>query len=140
MERSLKFVDEFLQLFRIEVADGKELETLCTPASDVESLHRLKLCRVTFGGGFLRDEEIDHMRAAPIDDRSNGLAVKIVEPPAEKREALRRQVHDRRCDIELAVEPWFHRMLVTRLHDGEVVDLKRAHMSGHHVATHAQVL
>jgi hypothetical protein len=44
--------------------------------------------------------------------------------PAEKREALRRQVHDRRCDIELAVEPWFHRMLVTRLHIGKVVALK----------------
>jgi hypothetical protein len=95
---------------------------------------------VTFGGGSLRDEEIDHMRTAAIDDRSDGLAVNIVEPPAEQREALRRQVHDRRCDIELAVEPWFHRMLVARLHVGEVVALKRAHMRRHDLAKHALVL
>src|SRR2546429_7606509 len=83
MERLIEFLDEFLQLFRIDVADGKELETLCTPASDVKSLHRLEPRPVTFGGGSLRDEEIDHMRAAAIDDRSDGLTVNIVEPPTE---------------------------------------------------------
>jgi hypothetical protein len=140
MERGLEFLDEFLQLFRIDVADGKELETLCTPALDVETLHGLGSRPVTFGGTSLRDEEIDHMRAAPIDDRRDGLAVDVVEPSAEQREALRRQVHDGRCDIDLAVEPWFHRMLVVRLHVGEVVALKRAHMRRRHVAKHALVL
>src|SRR6266581_3127450 len=92
MERGLEFVDEFLQLFRIDVADSKEFETLRTPAPDVETLHRVELRPVTFGGSSLRDGEIDHMRAAPIDDRRDGLAVDVVEPPAEQREALRRQV------------------------------------------------
>src|SRR5260221_7078455 len=140
MQRGLEFIDEFLQLFRIDVADGKELETLCTPAFDVEALHRLELRPVTFGGSSLRDEEIDHMHAAPIDDRRDGLPVDVVEPPAEQREALRRQVDDWRCDIDLAVEPWFHRMLVARLHVGEVVALKRAHMRRRHVGKHALVL
>jgi hypothetical protein len=57
MERGLEFLDEFLQLFRIDVADGKELETLCTPALDVETLHRLGPRPVTFGGTSLRDED-----------------------------------------------------------------------------------
>src|SRR5437016_9299075 len=140
IERSLKFIHEFLKLFRIDVADGKELETLRTPAADVKSRHRLGLCPVTFGASYLRDEEIDHMRAASVDDRSDSLAVDVVEPAAEQREALRRQVHDRRCDIDLAVEPWFHRMLVARLHVGEVVTLKRAHMRRRDVAKHALVL
>jgi hypothetical protein len=69
----------------------------------------------------LRDEEIDHMRAAPIDDRRDGLAVDIVEPSAEQHETLCGQVHDRRRDIDLAVEPRFHRMLVAGAHVGEVV-------------------
>src|SRR5438445_12775955 len=81
MERGLEFLDEFLQLFRIDVADGKELETLCTPASDVKSVHRLEPRPVTFGGGSLRDEEIDHMRAAAIDDRSYGRTANVRDPP-----------------------------------------------------------
>src|SRR6266516_8200718 len=140
MERGFEFLDEFPQLFRIDVADGKELETLRTPALDVESLHRLELCPVTFGANSLRDEEIDYMCAASVDDRSDGLAINIIEPPAEQREALCRQVHDRRCDIDLAVEPWFHRMLVARLHVGEVVSLKRAHVRRHNISEHALVL
>jgi hypothetical protein len=138
-DSDFEFIDEFLQLIRVDVADGKELETLCTPAPDVKSLHRLEPRPVTFGDSSLRDEEIDHMRVAPIDNRRYGLAVNIVEPPAEQREPLRRQVHNRRCDIKLTVEPWFHRMLVARLHIGEVVALKRAHMRRHNVAKHALV-
>src|SRR6266496_3999476 len=140
MECGLEFLDEFLQLFRIDVADSKEFETLRTPAPDVETLHRVELRPVTFGGSSLRDEEIDHMRTAPINDRSDGLAVDVVEPPTEQREALRCQVHDRRCNVHLAIEPWSHRMLVARLHVGEVVTLKRAHMRRRHVAKHPLVL
>src|SRR5438309_1957310 len=105
IERSLKFIHEFLQLFRIDVADGKELETLRTPASDVKSLHRLELCPVTFGASYLRDEEIDHMRAASVDDRSDSLAVDVVEPAAEQREALRRlaQLRGRHSLLHLAM-------------------------------------
>ena len=61
------------------------------------------------------------MLAASIDDRGDGLAVDIVEPSADQPEALGCQVDDRRRDVELAVEPWFHRVLVARLHVGQVV-------------------
>ena len=88
----------------------------------------------------MRNEEIDHVFAASIDNRGDGLAVDIVEPSAEQHEALRCQVHDRRRYIELAVEPWFHRMLVARLHVGQVVALKRAHVRRHNIAEHPLVL
>ena len=88
MERGLEFIDEFLQLVRADVTDGKELETLCTPASDVKSLHRLEPRPLSFGDSSLRDEEIDHMRAAPIDNRRDRLPANIVEPPAEQRKSL----------------------------------------------------
>jgi hypothetical protein len=50
MERGVEFLDEFLQLFTVDIADSKELETLRSPASNVVSLHCLQLRRVTFGG------------------------------------------------------------------------------------------
>ena len=80
MESGVEFVDEFLQLLCIDVADGKEFETPCGPAPNVEPLHRL-IRPTMFRPSSLRDEEIDHMRSAPIDDRSDGSPVNIVEPP-----------------------------------------------------------
>ena len=35
-----------------------------------------------------RDEKIDDVHAAPIDDRGDGAAIDIVETAAEQREAL----------------------------------------------------
>src|SRR5260370_10152261 len=140
MERGVEFLDEFLQLFTVDIADSEELETLCSPASNVVSLHCLQLRRVTFGGGSLRNEEIDHVLAASIDNRGDGLAVDIFEPSAEQHEALPLQIHDRRRYIELAVEPWFHHMLVARLHVGQVVPLKRAYVCRHNIPKHTLLL
>ena len=97
----LEFVDEFLQLLWIDVADGKEFETLRGPAPDVEPLHRVELRPVLFRARCLRDEEIDHMLPASIDDGSDVLSVDIVESSADQREALRREVHHRRREVEL---------------------------------------
>ena len=80
MERGVEFLDEFLQLLWIDVADGKEFETLRGPAPDVEPLHRVELRPVLFRARCLRDEEIDHMLPASIDNRGDGLAVDIFEP------------------------------------------------------------
>src|SRR5262249_32497552 len=137
METGLEFLDELIQLFCVDVANCKEFETPRPPALDVEPLHRFELRPVICRGCLLYNKEIDHMGPAPVDDRSNGSTVDIVEPAANQREALRRQVHDRRCDVDLAIEPWFHRVLVACLHVGEVVSLKRAHMRGEDVAKYA---
>ena len=65
------------------------------PAPDVEPLH---LFDFRAGSRRLRDEQIDHVLAPPIDDRGHRLAVDVVEPPADQREALRGQVDHRRRD------------------------------------------
>ena len=70
MEQGVEFIDEFLQLFTVDIADSEELETLRSPASNVVSLHCLQLRRVTFGDGSLRNEEIDHVPAASIDNQA----------------------------------------------------------------------
>jgi Polymer-forming cytoskeletal len=53
----------------------------------------------TFG-----DKQIDDMIAAPVNDRRHRLPVDVVEAAANQREALRREVDDRRRDVELAAQ------------------------------------
>src|SRR5947207_12804978 len=63
IESGVEFLDEFLQLLSIDVADGKKFETLSGPAPNVESLLRL-IWPMVFRACTLRDEEIDYMRSA----------------------------------------------------------------------------
>src|SRR5262245_9376304 len=127
-ESAFEFVDEVLQLISIEVADREEFKTPCTPALDVKSLDRLEFSVVICRSQSLCNKEIDHMRSPSIDDRSDVFAVDIVEPPTDEREALGRQVDNRWGNGELTAKPWFHRVLIARLHIGRVLDLKRAPM------------
>ena len=60
METDLEFLDEFLQLGGIDVANCPEFEALCVPTSNVESLRFVDLGALRFGRCSLRDEEIDH--------------------------------------------------------------------------------
>src|SRR5262249_24776010 len=48
---------------------------------------------------------------------------------ADQREAARREVRDRRREVDLAVEPRAHRMLIGRRDVDEVIDHQRAHMT-----------
>ena len=107
MGSGVEFLDEFLQLGGIDVANCPEFEALCVPTSNVESLHFVDLRALMFRRRFLRDEEIDHMHPTPVDDGSDRLAVEIVEPPTDQPEALGCQVDDGRCDVNFAVEPRF---------------------------------
>ena len=95
----------------IDVADRPEIEPFVGPVADVKA--------VDFAAGspharrrMARDEQIDDMVAAPIDQRGGGLAVDVVEPAADQREALRGQVDHRRRNVELAVEPRLDVVLV----------------------------
>src|SRR3954470_9408847 len=140
MPARLELRAEFLQLLGIDVADGPEFEAIRVPAPDVESLDFLDLGTAAFRGRVRRDEEIDHMGPAPIDDGGDGPAVDVVQTPADQTEALGSQVDDRRRDVELAGEPWFPGWLVARLYVGEMLALKRAQMRRKRVAEGALVL
>src|SRR5579863_10537961 len=61
-----------------------------------------------------------------IDKRGYRTAIGIIEAPAYERKASRGEVHDRRREIELAIEPGLHRVLVGGLHVVQVTRLQRA--------------
>ena len=80
------------------------------------------------------------MNAPPVDERRGRLAVNVVETATDQREALRGQVDDRRREVDAAVEPRLHRVLVGRQHVGEMVGLQRAQMRRDRLAENAVVL
>src|SRR6202051_3011523 len=79
----------------------------------------------------LGEEQIDNVFAALIDNRRHRLAVDIIEAAAEEPEALRREVDDRRRDVEFTVEPWLDRVLVARFHVYQMPSLERTYVGRH---------
>src|SRR6266436_753246 len=108
MERGVEFLDEFLQLFTVDIADCEELETLRSPASNVVSLHCLQLRCVTFGGSA-------HDRIGPlasgIRPRRFGLRCSRYRLPALM------------ADLDIA-QTFAERGYITR---GETIALRRSH-------------
>src|SRR5262249_3742263 len=73
----------------------------------------------------LRDEQIDYVFAALIDDRGDGLAVNVIQTPAKKGEAFRGQIDDRRSKVDPAVEPRLDEVTIAGLDLSEMTGLER---------------
>src|SRR5258708_35323385 len=63
-----------------------------------------------------------------VDQHGNGAAVNHIEPAALQRKSLTHKVVDRRSEIELAIKPRLHRVLVGRLHVLQMSRLKGTEM------------
>lgn len=64
------------------------------------------------------------MLAALIDHCGHCSIIEIVEPAADQRKTLRSQVHHSRREIQFAIEPEIHSVLISREHVRQMV--------GHH--------
>src|SRR5580700_6520597 len=104
MQRGGEFLAEFIELAGIDIADRPQIEARFPPMADVEALHGFVVDAADRGAQGLRDEQIDHVLAAAIDDRRDRLAVDVIEPAADQGKTLRGQVDHRRGNFELAVE------------------------------------
>ena len=87
MQGGRQFLAKLVELARIDVADGPEIETTFRPMPDVKSMPGLAGRNRMLGAQALRHEQIDHMLAAPINDRGYLLAVDVVETAADQRKA-----------------------------------------------------
>src|SRR5260370_5949900 len=63
-----------------------------------------------------------------VDQHGNDAAVNHIEPAALQRKSLTHKVVDRRSEIELAVKPRLHGVLIGRLHILQMSRLKRTEM------------
>src|SRR4029077_15885904 len=134
MQRGGEFLAELVELAGIDIADRPQIEAGFAPMADVEALHGFVIDATDRGAQRLRDEEIDHVLAAAIDDRRHRLAVDVIERAADQGESLPGQVDDRRRDVELAVEPRLDGVLVAGFDVGQMSGLQRAQMRRHDVA------
>src|SRR3984893_17068700 len=129
---ALELLAELGQLIRREVADRPVVQSALAPAPDIESLQRLDFGGAAFGAGGLGYEQVDHMRAPPVDDGASRARIDIIEPAADQRKTLRGEIDHRRRHVELAVEPRFYRVPVGGQHVGEMSGLQGAQMRRNH--------
>src|ERR1700728_1371375 len=134
VQRDRNLLNEFTEFFAVKVADSPEVQSLIRPIAHVIALNGRGDQGRVFGPQSLGNEEIYDVFAAFIDHRSHRLAINIVEPSAQQGEALRRQIDDRRRDVDLAVEPRFYGVLIAGLDVHQVSGLERANVGRHHFA------
>ncbi len=141
LDRGFDPVAEVLQLLGVDVAHRDEAQVGEAPAPDVEALQRfhgaaLRRRSLRIGRG---DEQVDDVLAPFVDDGGDRPAVEIIEPAADQRESLGRQVDHRRGQVDLAVEPGLDGVLIARRHVDQVVATQRAQMRRHRVPEDALI-
>ena len=68
------------------------------------------------------------MFAPSIDQSRDGAVIDNVQAAAEQRKSLIGEISNWRREIQLAGEPWLHRVLIGRNYVGEMSRLKRSQM------------
>src|SRR5215472_10721620 len=76
----------------------------------------------------LRDEQIDYVFAALIDDRGDRLAFDVIQAPAKKGEAFRGQIDDRWSNVDAAVKPRLDGVPIAGLDIHQMTGLQRTNM------------
>src|SRR5712692_8105317 len=118
---------EFGEVVGGYIGDGAHLHAGFAPINPLIA----ELCtpqRLGIGLGGRPHEDVDEMLAPRVDQHGNGAAVNHIEPAALQRKSLTHKVVDRRSEIELAIKPRLHRVLVARLHVLQMSRLKRTEM------------
>ena len=102
---------EGLEVFAGDVGDGPEGHAAARPVKDVVARARLR-GRWRVSAGRRPYEHINVMEAPLVYEGGDGTAVGVIEPATHERESRRGQVHDRRREIEFAVKPRLHCVLI----------------------------
>src|SRR5829696_3652033 len=92
---------------------------------------RARASRLPGAGG--PEEHIDQVLAAAVYQRRNRAVAKIFEPPALQRVSLLGEIVNRWREVQLAIEPGLHRMLVRGEHVGEVSWHEGPNVAGEHL-------
>src|SRR6202011_3137066 len=74
------------------------------------------------------DEQIDRVLVSLINERDNRFAIEIIESASGQWETFAGEIAHRRREIDFAVEPRFHGVLVGRGNIDKMRGEKRAHV------------
>jgi len=67
-----------------------------------------------------QEEHVDEVLAPAVGQHGDRPSIQIIEPATDERKPLRGEVMYRGRVVELAVEPWLHRVLIRRDNIGKV--------------------
>jgi hypothetical protein len=96
-------MDELIELDVVEIGDCPEGHAVVRPVAHLEAAEGSRVGARFAAVGRGPHEHVDRVLPALIDERGNGAAAEIVEPSADQREAERREIGDRRREIQLGL-------------------------------------
>jgi hypothetical protein len=97
-----------LELARIDVRNRPELEAALLPTHDVVAVAPCRNGKRPLVRVDRPHKHVDDVLPAPIDHGGDDPAVQVIEPAADEREALLRELDDRRGESDFSSEPRLH--------------------------------
>jgi hypothetical protein len=106
--------DELVQFHVVEIGDGPEGHAVASPVAHLEAAERARVRGRLAGIRSGPHEDVDRVLPALIDERRDGAAGEVIESAADEGKAERREIVDRRGEVQFAEEPRFHGVLIAR--------------------------
>lgn len=124
----LQELGELLEFCGVEVGGSAEIHSILLPEDQVVSADRPDFHEIGWFSFAGPDKHVDEMFLALVDERCDIAMIQIIEASADEREAFTREIRDRRSEVEFAVEPRLHGVLVRGFDVIQMSRLKRADM------------
>ena len=121
------------QIFRIDVGDGPEFESVSNPMRNIVSVLGEAFYRRAAAGFSRPDEYIDNVSIALVDHRCYFPAIEIVQPTSNQGESVLGEIVNGWGEFELSVEPGFDGVLIGRRDIEQVRGQQGANVTGDHV-------
>src|SRR4030095_1051515 len=105
----------------------------------VASMRRCSRRRIS-SALIIPDVHVDHMLVTSIDEDGGSTTVDVVEASTNQRKTPVGEVNDRWRDVQLAIEPWLHGVLIRCGHVRQVVCLERSDVAGNQLLLKAIIV
>src|SRR5712692_9798777 len=119
-----------LQIVSVDIGNSPVVEVRVNPMEKLIALarHRLRGCgRIRF---CRPNKHVNEMFAPLVNQGCDRPVLKIIETATNQRKPFAGKVDDRRCEIELCVQPRFHGVLVGGSDVSKMICHQRTHMAG----------
>src|SRR5215204_413692 len=110
--RCFELLTELGQLGVIQIGYGPERHAVADPVMNMESSNRLDVGTRERVIRSRRDEHVNRVLPALVDERSHRPPAEVIETPSDEWKADRGEINDRWSEIELAKKPWLDRVLI----------------------------
>ena len=120
---------ERLQIAIANVGNGPVIEVGVNPMEQMVTLASYDLLRFARPGRLWPDKQINEMLAPLVNQSRYRAVIEIIKPTTNQWKPVTGQIDDRRCKIELGIQPRFDSVLIGGSYVSEMVCHKRTHVT-----------